>query len=254
MYTEKTTDGPADFGSLKDECLERIQTLVFLCVHRVSVVSSAVPTASLRMKSPLAPFASLAHAGLALLLLLVAAPARAQIRSYTVGLDVNCPYGLTECWALMREGLEAIDTVAAISPRPDPVRGTFEMRTKSPALVNPQLLATNIFLMGVGARLRGLELTADGTLERRDSKMFLHIDGVKAPLPLVALRDKIQMNNPKKRREDTSESERTAYQNLVAQATNAPARVRITGPLAKPTAAAEPVLEVRAFEFVTARP
>ena len=201
--------------------------------------------------------ASLAPAGLALALLLLlaaATPARAQIRSYTVGLDVNCPYGLTECWALMREGLEAIDTVAAVSPRPDAVRGTFEMRAKDPGLVNPQLLATNIFLMGVGARLRGLELTADGTLEKRDSQFLLRIDGVKVPLPLAALREKIQMNNPKKRREDISETERTAYQTLVAQATNAPARVRITGPLAKPAAAAEPVLEVRTFEFVTARP
>ena len=204
------------------------------------------------MKSPLS---SLARAGLALLfLLLAAAPARSQIRSYTVGLDVNCPYGLTECWALIREGLENIDTVAAISPRADAVRGTCEMRTKTPALVNPQQLATNIFLMGVGARLRGLELTADGTLERRDAQLLLRIDGVKAPLPLAALREKIQMNNPRKRREDVSETERTAYQNLIAQSTNAPARVRVTGPLAQPSATAEPSLEVRTFEFVTARP
>ncbi len=203
--------------------------------------------------------ASLARAvlafGIALLLLLIAAaPARAQIRSYTVGLDVNCPYGLTECWALMRESLEAIDTVAAVSPRPDAVRGTFEMQAKSPELVNPQFLATNIFLMGVGARLRGIELTAAGTLERHDSKIFLHIDGVKEPLPLAALREKIQMNNKKKLREPISETERTAFQNLIAQATNAAARVRITGPLAKPAATAEAVLEVRTFEFVTTRP
>ncbi|GDY23758.1 hypothetical protein LBMAG56_51050 [Verrucomicrobiota bacterium] len=213
------------------------------------------------MHSPAVPLASpgflraRAAVTLALLLLLAAAaPARAQIRSYTVGLDVNCPYGLTECWALMREGLEAIDTVAAVSPRPDAVRGTFEMRAKDPGLVNPQLLATNIFLMGVGARLRGLELTADGTLEKHNSQFLLRIDGVKVPLRLAALREKIQMNNPKKRREEISELERTAYQTLVAQASNAAPRVRITGPLAKPTATAEAVLEVRTFEFVTARP
>lgn len=61
------------------------------------------------------------------------------------------------------------------------------------------------------------------------------------------------MNNPKKRREEISELERTAYQTRRASLQRRP-RVRITGPLAKPTATAEAVLEVRTFEFVTARP
>ena len=46
--TEKTKDWPAAAGSLNGPCLEREQTFVFLCVHRVSVVVSAVPTPSLR--------------------------------------------------------------------------------------------------------------------------------------------------------------------------------------------------------------
>ena len=44
--TEKAKDWPADFGALNGDCLERMQTLDFLCVHRISVVCLAVPTAS----------------------------------------------------------------------------------------------------------------------------------------------------------------------------------------------------------------
>lgn len=153
----------------------------------------------------------------------------------------------------MREGLEAIDTVAAVSPRPDAVRGTFEMRAKDPGLVNPQLLATNIFLMGVGARLRGLELTADGTLEKHNSQFLLRIDGVKVPC-----------GSPRSAKNPDEQPQKAPRRNLRARAHRLPnsrraslqrrPRVRITGPLAKPTATAEAVLEVRTFEFVTARP
>ena len=192
---------------------------------------------------------------IALVWLTVIAPARAQIRSYTLGLDVNCPYGLTECWTLIREGLEAIDGVAGISPRADAVRGTCEMRPRNDDLVNPEKLSVAVVAMGVGARLRGLEITAEGALERRDSQIFLRIDGVKNPLPLAPLREKLQMNNPRKRREEISEPERTAHEKLSTQAastTTAAPRVRLTGPLTKATATAELVLEVRTFEFLPA--
>ena len=38
MNTAKTTAGWATFRSLNGDCLEPAPTLVFLCVHRVSVV------------------------------------------------------------------------------------------------------------------------------------------------------------------------------------------------------------------------
>ena len=182
--------------------------------------------------------------------------ARCQIQSYTIGLDVNCPYGLTECWTIIREGLENIDTVAAISPRADPVRGTCEMRPRRPELIDPAKLAESIVKMGVGTRLRGLEITADGTLERRGNEMLLHIEGLPTPLPLLPLREKIQMNNPRKRRETPSETELSAHQTLLAETLKpgAPTRLRITGPLAKPTSSAAPALEVRTFQPCPAPP
>ena len=193
---------------------------------------------------------------IALLLLATAAtPARAQIKSYTLGLDANCPYGLTECWTLIREGLENIDGVAGISPRADAVRGTCEMRPRHPDLVDQEKLAAAIVAMGVGTRLRGLEITAEGTLERRDSQLFLRIDGVKNPLRLAPLREKLQMNNPRKRREEISETERSAHQKFSAQAAateSAPKLVRLTGPLTKAASTAEKILEIRTFEFLPA--
>lgn len=206
------------------------------------------------MKTLPSPFIRLGFSAL-LLLSIAAPPARAQIRSYTLGLDVNCPYGLTECWTLIREGLETIDGVAAISARADAVRGTCEMRPRNADLLNQEKLAAAVVAMGVGARLRGLEITAEGTLERRDSQLFLRIDGVKNPLPLAPLRAKIQMNNPRKRREEISATERTAHQQFTAQAAasaSATQRARLTGPLTKAAANAEMVLEIRAFEFLPA--
>ena len=52
MNTEKTKHWLADSWSLNGDCLEGMQTCVFLRVHRVSVVISQFPTASLRLRCP----------------------------------------------------------------------------------------------------------------------------------------------------------------------------------------------------------
>ena len=123
--------------------------------------------------------------------LTLAAPARAQVQSYTVGLDVNCPYGIRECWVLIRDGLGNIDGVGSVSERVDHIRNTCEVRWKNPGMINATKFADDIVKMGVGTRLRGLELTADGTLERDGDTLRLRLDGQRESLRLLPLREKI---------------------------------------------------------------
>ena len=51
MYTEKTRNSPARIGSLIGDFLDPTLSLVFLCVHRVSVVLSAFATAWTRRRA-----------------------------------------------------------------------------------------------------------------------------------------------------------------------------------------------------------
>jgi hypothetical protein len=187
-----------------------------------------------------------------LALLTLAAPARTQVQSYTVGLDVNCPYGIRECWVLIRDGLGNIDGVGSVSERVDHIRNTCEVRWKNPGMINATKFADDIVKMGVGTRLRGLELTADGTLERDGDTLRLRLDGQRESLRLLPLREKIQMEVPKKRREPISEAERDAFKNLLAQLNAAPQRIRITGPLVS-SPGIPAAIEVRAFELLPAR-
>jgi len=145
----------------------------------------------------------------------------------------------------VREGLARLEGVESISERCNRQAGTGELRLKNGRLVDPQSLAKQIADIGVGARLRGLEATIDGALEKKDGKAVLRVAKSNEILELAPLTTKVQIDAVKsKKPEPAGKDERQAYKKLRARAKDQPQAVRITGPLR-----AGNKIEVRTFEL-----
>ena len=147
----------------------------------------------------------------------------------------------------VREGLARLEGVESVSDRCDRFTGTGELRLKNGRLIDPDTLAKNLTDIGVGARLRGLEATIDGFLEKKDGKPVLRIAKSNEILQLAALTTKVQIDAVKSKRPQAPlKTEKDAYKKLRAQAKSQPQPIRITGPLR-----AGKKIEVRTFELKT---
>ena len=145
----------------------------------------------------------------------------------------------------VREGLARLEGVESISERCNRQAGTGELRLKNGRLVDPQSLAKQIADVGVGARLRGLEATIDGVLEKKGGKAVLRVAKSNEILELAPLTTKVQIDAVKsKKPEPPAKQEKEAYKKLRARAKDEPQAVRITGPLR-----AGNKIEVRTFEL-----
>jgi hypothetical protein len=145
----------------------------------------------------------------------------------------------------VREGLVRLEGVESISERCNRQAGTGELRLKNARLVDPQTLAKQIADIRVGARLRGLEATIDGFLEKKDGKPVFRISKSNEILLLSALTTKVQIDAIKtKKPEPPTQEEKQGYKRLRARVKDQPQPVRITGPLRSGM-----MLEVRTFEF-----
>ena len=145
----------------------------------------------------------------------------------------------------VREGLARLEGVESISERCNRQAGTGELRLKNGRLVDPQSLAKQIADVGVGARLRGLEATIDGVLEKKGGKTVLRVAKSNEILELAPLTTKVQIDAVKsKKPEPPAKQEKEAYKKLRARAKDEPQAVRITGPLR-----AGNKIEVRTFEL-----
>lgn len=145
----------------------------------------------------------------------------------------------------VREGLARLEGVESISERCNRQAGTGELRLKNGRLVDPQSLAKQIADIRVGARLRGLEATIDGFLEKKDGKPVFRIAKSNELLQLVALTTKVQIDAIKtKKPEPPTKEEKQGYKRLRACVKDQPQLIRITGPLRGGMK-----LEVRAFEL-----
>jgi len=145
----------------------------------------------------------------------------------------------------VREGLARLEGVESISERCNRQAGTGELRLKDARLVDPQTLAKQIADIRVGARLRGLEATIDGFLEKKDGKPVFRISKSNEILLLAALTTKVQIDAIKtKKPEPATKEEKEGYKRLRARIKDQPQSVRITGPLRTGMK-----LEVRTFEF-----
>ena len=149
----------------------------------------------------------------------------------------------------VREGLARLEGVESISETCDRRAGTGELRLRNGRLVDPVTLAQQIRDIRVGARLRGLEATIDGTLEQVDGKPHLRIPGSKQTLALAPLTQKVQMDAINKKPLPLSAKEKEAFGALAAKANGKATRVRVTGPLRKPDNTSTLIFEVRDFAF-----
>lgn len=145
----------------------------------------------------------------------------------------------------VREGLARLEGVESTSERCNRQTGTAELRAKKGRLLNPTVLSNQIAEIGVGARLRGLEATIKGFVERKDGRPVLRVAKSNEILQLVPLATKVQIDALKtKQPEPPTREEKNAHERLLARVKDRPQPVRITGPLRDGMK-----LEVRTFEL-----
>lgn len=145
----------------------------------------------------------------------------------------------------VREGLARLEGVESISERCHRQTGTGELRLKNGRLIDPDTLAKNLTDVGVGARLRGLEATIDGFLEKRDGKPVFRVSKSNEILQLAPLTTKVQIDALKtKKPEPPTQEEKRAYKRLLTRVKSSPQPGRLTGPLRRGSK-----LEVRSFEL-----
>src|SRR5437867_149125 len=115
-------------------------------------------------------------------------------------------------------------------------------------LLDPLLLSNHIFDIRIGARLRGLEATVDGSLEWRQDTLLLHLQGTNSVLHLAPLERKVELQPGVRSALLPTRREQMAYQQLCKSATS-PQRVRVIGPIVKTSADAPLILQVREFQI-----
>jgi hypothetical protein len=147
----------------------------------------------------------------------------------------------------IREGLARLEGVESIGERPDLTTGTCELRMKNGRLLDPQVFSKFIYDIRVGARLRGLEATVNGFLERQDARWGLRISGSNETLALAPLSQRVQQDTKTKKPQQPARTEAKAYKRLLAKSKGKAVSARVTGPLVK--IGADLVLEVRQFEL-----
>jgi len=180
-----------------------------------------------------------------LLLLVLAGAGHAEVRSITIGVDVNSPYGISEPWVTIRDGLLRHDTIEWVSPQPDRKSSTGELRTKGGQVPDVDTLAKALREIGAGASLRGVEAVVDGRLERQDGHFVLRTTKTDEVLGLEPASQRVHLDG--KRPESLTQPELNSFKNLVAEWKNKPIRIRVTGSLLK--RGDRTVLAVRQFVF-----
>ena len=151
----------------------------------------------------------------------------------------------------IREGLARLEGVESISPRPDVKAGTCELRLKGGRLFTPGFFSQTVYDIRVGARLRGIEATVSGVLEKQGRQWFLRIGGQDELVRLAPLKVKVQLDVSRKKPQATTKAEAKAFRKLVSAGTKTPGPVQITGPL-REIKDEGLVLEVRHFDLVPA--
>jgi galactose oxidase len=101
----------------------------------------------------------------------VALPSGTRI---TVGLTAQCPYGLAACWGGAYEALSGLSGVSAVAPDADAADSTAEVYVAESTLPDLGAWPDEIARSANGSyTFRGIELTLDGTVERRGDDLVL---------------------------------------------------------------------------------
>src|SRR5688572_25037129 len=83
----------------------------------------------------------------AVVTVLFAVFADAQVRSVTLGLRTHCPYGIRGCWPEIRDGLEAPPEIAAIVGEPDVATDTCVIKMRDGWTAEPGWFQRNFTSM-----------------------------------------------------------------------------------------------------------
>lgn len=108
-------------------------------------------------------------------LLVLPCAAMSQVHSLTLGIDVNSPYGLSEAWFTIRNALLRSGELETVAERPDVKTGTARVTPRSGKFLDPAKLEKAIADSGAGAKLRSMEVTAEGELIRTKDKFQLRL-------------------------------------------------------------------------------
>jgi hypothetical protein len=150
---------------------------------------------------------------------------------------------------MVREGLQRLDGVESVGERASHKTQTCEIRTQGGRLLQHDVLLQHILNLRVGARLRGMEATVDGWLEKQGENLVLRVSGTNEVLRLAPLVHVVQWDFQKKCPQPPTPEETYAYQNLVAESKSRSHRILVTGPVVKSTDSPYPLLEVRRFDL-----
>lgn len=149
----------------------------------------------------------------------------------------------------VRSGLARLEGVESISERCNRLNGTGELRMREGRLLDPRVLEEHIRNIRVGARLRAIEATVEGTVIKTDDKPYVRINGSQELLMLTPLTRKVQIDALNKRPDPPTRKESTAFTSLT-KGKGKSQRIRITGPLRNSDSGKGLVLEVREFKWL----
>ena len=178
-----------------------------------------------------------------------AGPAGAQVTDVVVGVTPSCPYGIGACWAGAYEALGRLDGVKSVAQHPDSYNCTARLEMKAGGLPDVDRWADQFkSFVGQVYTFRGVELTAEGSVEAAGDGLTLKVPGVDQPIPLTALKNKLQWNFRKSSARKPEPDEQDAYAQLLdarKKAKPGDLKVQVTGPLKKTGQGV--VLEVREY-------
>ena len=130
---------------------------------------------------------------------------------------------------------------------------TCQMRLRGSGLPDLPAMAEHIRTMGFGARLRGVEVTVEGTLFEERERLYVRLAGSGAVLPLGELKhNKVQWDFKAKRAHRRTNQEREAHSRLRREWRTAPRLVTVVGPLVETKK--QVILEVREFSWSSSAP
>lgn len=175
-------------------------------------------------------------------------------RFAVIGVTPTCPYGIKGCAAAAIEGLSKLEGVRSVSPNPDAYNCTLDVELNGvglpPVAKWPEQLKA---VVGEIFVFRGVELTVEGRLTKRDRRLAVEVEGLTSPLYLEPLEHKLQWNFRKRAARQPEPDESAAYRHLAAQADDhGSLKVQVTGPLQPKQPVA--VLEVREFFLIAGKP
>ena len=170
--------------------------------------------------------------------------------TFTVGVDTTCPYGIVNCWPEVREPIEGLHGVKAVSSRVDPKTLTCEVQMEKGLLLDAKALNAKVRReAGDFFSIRGVEAALSGSLVRRENQLALQMNGTSNLVFLRPLRQKVQKDPTTKVPVPPTDGETTAFERLAGRWNDRASAVRITGPLVL-IDGNQTILEVRQFEWM----